>query len=165
VQLGLEQLLVGQARLVFRHERGRECPAQGVLHHFLVLRGAKQDADGGAFVWFAHVAVERFEVELQFAQMLGLKLVDLELDGHEAVEPPVEEEQIQLKVAPADLQRILAADEAEVAPQLDEEALQVLDQSQVQIRLGMRGGEVEEFDEVGVLEEGGRARMQIAQRW
>ena len=77
----MQQLLVGQAGLVLRDQGRRDGPAQGVLDHLVVLRGAEQHADGRPLVRLPHVPVERLQVELQLAEMRGLELLDLQLEG------------------------------------------------------------------------------------
>ena len=156
VELGLQQLLVRQPGLVLGDERRRHGPAQGVLDDLVVLRRAEQHADGRPLVRLLHVAVEGLQVELQFAEMLGLELVDLEFEGDQGVESPVEEEQVEGEVPPADLERVLAADEAEVAAELDQELLELLDQAALQVGLGVAGRQVEELDEIAVLEDARR---------
>lgn len=42
MELGLQQLLVGQAGLVLRHQGRRDGPVQGVLDYLVVLGSAKQ---------------------------------------------------------------------------------------------------------------------------
>ena len=71
----------------------------------------------------AHVPVERLQVELQLAEVLGLELLNLQLERDQAVQRPVEEQQVDLEVPPADLDLVVAADEAEVPAQLDQELL------------------------------------------
>ena len=148
VQLGLEQRLVRQPRLVFRDQRGRHGPAQGILDDLVVLGGAEEHPDGRPLVRLLHVPVEGLQVELQLTKMFGLELDDLELESDQGVERPVEEQQVEGEIPPADLERVLAADEAEVAAQLDQELLELLDQAALQVGLGMRGRKVEELDEV-----------------
>ena len=149
VQLGLQQLLVGQAGLVLGDQRRRHGPAQGVLDDLVVLRGAEQHADGRPLVRLLHVAVEGLQVELELAEVLGLELVDLQFEGDQAVERPVEEEQVEGEVPPADLERVLAADEAEVAAEFDQELLAVARPGPLQVGLGVPRRKVEELDEVG----------------
>ena len=100
VQLGLQQLLVRQPGLVLGDEGRRQRPAQGVLDDLVVLAGAEQHADRRALVRLADVAVEGLQVELQLAEVLGLELADLELDGDQAVQAAVEEEQVEGEVLP-----------------------------------------------------------------
>jgi hypothetical protein len=47
-------------------------------------------------VRFAHVTVQRFQVEVQLAQVLGLEAVHLQLDGHQAVQAAVEKQQVDV---------------------------------------------------------------------
>ena len=102
----------------------------------------------------AHVAAQRFKVEIQLAQVLGLEPIHLELDGHEAVQTPMEEQEVEREVAATHLQRELRTDEAEVAPQLDEEGAKLTEQAAVQVGLCMARLQVEELARVGILESG-----------
>ncbi len=87
--------------MVYGDQCRRQAATQSVLDHFIVLKGAEEHADRGLFVSFAHVPVERFEVETELNQILRLKAADLELNGDEAVEPPMEEEKIEREVSVA----------------------------------------------------------------
>ena len=49
----------------------------------------------------------------------------------------------------------MTADVAEVAAEFDQDLLELLDQTALQVGLGMRRRKVEELDEVSVLEDGG----------
>ena len=139
MQLGLEQFLVRQSRLIFGDQCRRHGPAQGIFDDLVVFGGAQQHADGRLLVRLLHVAVEGFQVELELAQVLGLELDDLEFERDQAVEGPVEEQQVEGEVPPADLDRVLAADEAEVAAEFDQELLELLDQATLQVGLGVPG--------------------------
>ena len=95
MEFGLEELFLRQTGLVFGDQGRGERAAEGVLHHLAVFGGAEEHADGRPLVRFAHVPVEGFEVELQFAQILRLELIYLEFNGHETVEAAMEEEQVE----------------------------------------------------------------------
>ena len=161
MELGLEQLLVRQSGLVLGHQRGRHGPAEGVFDDLVVLRGTEEHADRRLLVRLLHVAVEGLQVELELAEMLGLELDDLQFERDQAIERPVEEEQVEGEVPPADLDRVLAADEAEVAAKFDQELLELLDQAPLQVGLGMPGRKVKELDEIAVLEDRWRRRDAI----
>lgn len=68
---------------------------QGILDHLLSLVA---QSSGRPLVGFLHVAVERLQIELHLAEVLGLELVALQVDGHQTIECPVEEEHIQGEV-------------------------------------------------------------------
>src|ERR1700685_40324 len=95
-----------------------------------------------------HVAVERCEIEIQLTKVLGLETVDLQLNVHQAIQAPVEEQQVDLEIRPANLDGIMAADKTEIATEFDEEVLQLRDESVVEIRFRMVFGKVQELDEV-----------------
>lgn len=85
VQLGLEQFLIGHLGLVFGNHSGGKEAAERVFDDLFVFGGAEQHADGGIFVGLAVIAVERFEIEVELAQMLGFKAAGFELDGDQRV--------------------------------------------------------------------------------
>jgi hypothetical protein len=60
-----------------------------------------------------------------------LELLGFQLEGDEALQPTVEEHEVDREVLVADLHRVLRADEAEVTAQLGEEAAQVSEQDAV----------------------------------
>ncbi len=88
-----------------------------------------------------HVAVERLDVERELAEVGGLELVDLQLEGDEALQPAVEEHEVDREVLVADLHGVLRADEAEVATELGEEAAEVAKERAVEVGLRVIGGE------------------------
>jgi hypothetical protein len=66
----------------------------------------------------------------------------------------VKKEQVDLKISPAHLYWIMAADETEVTAKFDQEVFKLGNQPVVQIGLGMGLGKVEKLDQVAVLEDG-----------
>lgn len=130
--------------------RGRT--SQGILDDLVVLARTEQDADRWAFVGLLHVAIERLHVEAELAEMLGLELADLQLEGHQAREPAVEEDEVDREVAVVDLHRVLGSYEAKVAAELGDEAAEVPHEGAVEIVLGVAVGEREELEAVGILE-------------
>ncbi len=155
----MEQLLVRQSSLVLGNQGGRHRPRERVFDDLVILGRAQEHADGRLLVRLLHVAVEGLQVELEFAQVLRLELDDLEFKRDQAVECAIEEEQIEFKVSSANLNRVMTADVAEVAAEFDQELLELLDQTALQVGLGMPRRKVEELDEVAVLEDGGSVGM------
>ena len=70
MELGLEQFLVRQLRLVLGDQGGRQATAEGVLHHLIILAGAEQHADRRVLVGLANIPVERFKIEVQLAGIM-----------------------------------------------------------------------------------------------
>ncbi len=64
-------------------------------------------------------------MQAQLAEVLGVEVADLELEGDEAGEASVEEDEIDREVLVADLHRVLRADETEVAAELGDETAEV----------------------------------------
>ena len=94
--------------------------------------------------------------------MLGLEPVNLELNGHEAVQSAMEEEKVEGKIAATHLQRILRPHKAEVPAQLDQKLFEATDQTPMQPRLVVFGGELEKLDHITVLEDIGRRRVRLS---
>ena len=59
----------------------------------------------------------------------------------------------------------MTADVAEVATEFDQKLLELLDQTALQVGLGMPRRKVEELDEVAVFEDGGGVRVSLSHRW
>ena len=112
----------------------------------------------------ARVAVEGFEVEAQLAQVLGLETVHLQLDGDQAVEATMKEQQVEGEVPAANLHGVLRTDVTEVAAELDQERLEPCEQAAMQVRLAVFVGQIQELDHVGVLEDAGGAAMTLSHR-
>lgn len=111
-----------------------------------------------------NIAVEGFEVEFHFAEMFGLKFVNLQVEGHKALQCAVVEQEVEAEVLAADLQEVLLADEGEVAAQFNEEAFEIGDEGVLEVRFGMGFRQVEKVHEVGVFEDAGSVRVQLCQR-
>ena len=60
MELGLQELLLGQASLVFCDQGRGDGTAQGVLDDLMILRRAEQHANRWLLVRFLHVTVKRF---------------------------------------------------------------------------------------------------------
>ena len=82
----------------------------------------------------------------------ALTIGDLQFYGNEAIQPAVEEQQVKRKVAASDLERELRPDEAEVASEFDQELAQLGEQARMQVGFGVRLGQIQEVEHVGVLE-------------
>lgn len=52
------------------NQRDRKRATHGVFHHFIVLACAEQNADGGLFVVFAYIAIQRLQVKTEFALVM-----------------------------------------------------------------------------------------------
>ena len=65
----------------------------------------------------------------------------------------MEKQQIERKVAAADLQRVFGPDETKVAAQLDQKILQTVQQSAMEICLAVPSRQPEKLNHIGVLED------------
>ena len=121
-------------------------------------------ADGGAFVGLLDVAVQGFEVEFHLAQVFGPELVNLEVEGHEALETAVIEQEVEPEVLAANLQEILLADKGEIPSQFKEEFPEVGQKAGLEAGFGVDFRQVEEIEEIGVLEDGLGAGLNLCQQ-
>ena len=155
VQLGLQQLLVRQAGLVFGDQRGRQRAAEGVFDHLAGSCWRRAARRWTALVRLLHVAVEGLQVEVELAEVLGLELADLQLEGDQAIEPSVEEEQIEGEVPAADLERVPRCRRSRSRGRARSgSGAGCASRLRVQIGLRVTVGQVEELDQVGVAEDG-----------
>ena len=154
VQFGFQEFLVGQLRSVFSHDGRGDGAAERIFHDLAVFGRAEEHANGWTLVRFPHIAVERFEIEFEFADVLRLKLLDFQFDGYETSQAAMKEKQVEFEIPAADLDGIVAADEAKVAAEFDQKILEALDQAAMKVALGVVLGETEEFEQIAVFEDG-----------
>ena len=72
---------------------------------------------------------------MNFAGILGFEIAFFQIHDDEAAEVQMVEEEVDEKLAVADGEWVLAADEGEAAPELDEEFLDVGDKAGLQLAL------------------------------
>ena len=63
MELGLQQVLVGEVGLVFGDEGWREGAAKSIFDHFIVLSRAQEHADRWTLVGFADITSEEWQLE------------------------------------------------------------------------------------------------------
>lgn len=110
--------------------------ATSATNRFVVLGRAEQHADRSALVRLLHVPNERLDVVAELPEVSGpLLLSDLQLERDQALQSPVEQDQVDREVLVAKLQGILGANEAEVPTEFGEEASHVAQDSAVKVGL------------------------------
>jgi hypothetical protein len=138
--------------------------AERVLGDDAVVGLAEQEADRRVVVLVAQQLVDRAQVEVQLARVLGLELDGLELQHHEAAQAQVIEEQVDVEVPPADLEMNLTPDEREASAQLQQELRDVRDERGLDVALLGLGAEREEVEPVGILQRLAReVRLRLGQ--
>ena len=68
----------------------------------------------------ACITVDRFKIEIELAQVLRFQPIRLQLDCHQTVLAPVDEQYVGREISFTHLRRELRAHEEEVAPKLEE---------------------------------------------
>ena len=114
---------------------------------------AKDEADGGGIARVAELGVHRRAVEIHFAGILRLEVALFQIHDDEAAEMQMVEKEVEVKLAVADFEAVLAADEGEAATEFEQEFLDVGDEAGLQFALLEGLGEGEEVEEVRVLEQ------------
>ena len=126
---------------------------------------AKDEADGGGIAGVAELGVHRRAVEIHFAGILRLEVALFQIHNDEAAQVQMVEKEVEVKLAVADRERVLAADEGEAATEFEQEFLDVGDEAGLQFALLEGFGEGEEVEEVRVLEQAlGEAGVKAGQR-
>ena len=121
MQFLLQNRFRDHASFVLGYERRQEVSAHGVFDDFIVLGAAEQDTDAGVFMRTLAIAVKRFQIEGQLAQVGGLKAHCLEFEGYEALEVTMIEEQIEFEILIANLHTYSFADKSKAVTELHEE--------------------------------------------
>jgi len=85
----------------------------------------------------SHVAVESFEVEFHLAEVFGLELVNLEVEGDETLQVPVVKTAGRGGNPCRPLAAGIARPRTEVAAQFEQEFLQVRHQAALEVALVM----------------------------
>ena len=101
------------------------------------LFGAEDQAHGWVLAGFHPVLAGVVQVEMNLPSIGVAELADLEVDDHQTLELAVEKQQIDAEPVVVDAQAALAADEAEVVAQFQQEVGQMLDQRVFEIGFGI----------------------------
>jgi|SRR6516225_1837888 len=92
------------------------------------------------------------EVEIHLAFVGSGECAKLEINGHEAMQTPVEEEQVEEVIGIINPHPILSGYEAEIGSQLRQELLQVTDDRALEILFGISSLESEKIQNIWILE-------------
>src|SRR5260370_24519488 len=77
----------------------------------------------------------------------------------------MEEEQVQGKIPATDLHGILRSNEAEIASQLDQKVLQLVQQTTMQVCFRMGRRQTEKLHGIGIPEDAEGFRVHLSHRW
>ena len=152
IQFREEGLLIRQRGAVFGGEHLVGQRVEGVMDDGLILLGAEDDADGRVLVGVRPVLLGIGEIEMHLARVGVGELAEFPVNDDQASEPSVVEQQVDPIPLVADAEPALAADEREVAAELQQEGLQVLDQGFLQLALGVLVLQSQEFEDQRILD-------------
>ena len=124
VQLALQLGLGRQLGPVFGHRDAVLVHLQQ-LHLLAAGFGAEDQANGWLLAGLALMLVEPSQVELHLPLVLDLEAAELELDGHQAAQAAVKEEQVKIKVFTIDDHALLSLDKGKASAQFQNEGFQL----------------------------------------
>jgi hypothetical protein len=119
--------------------------------------------NASSFAGGALVFVEPPQVEFHLADVGGLEGLQLQLDGDESTEVPVEEEEIQVKVVFADTDPFLPGNEGESGTELQKDTLNFPQNRGFKVPFAVGTFESEQIEKVGIAEHGIRRQAAFAQ--
>ena len=131
----LRRQRVGQHQFIAGHADRRVDAAQRILDDDAVALAAQDQADAGVIARLAVAVIQRREIEIHLAGMLRLERSRLQVAGDQAAQLAVIEEQVDVKILPADLEMMLAGDEGETLAEFEQEVLDPGDQGALDVAL------------------------------
>jgi len=127
--------------------------AQRVFGEDAVLGLAEDETDGRRVVLEAEEVVDGGAVEVHLSGILGFEVALLEIDDDEAAEVEVIEEEVEVELAVADFEAVLAADKGKAATEFEEEFFEMPEESGFEFAFVEGFFKGEEIEEVGIFEE------------
>ena len=119
----------------------------------LLLAGAEDDAQRQIFVSLLLVAGQPTQVELHLTLVLGLEPAQLKVDGHQALELAVVEQQVDVEILIIDLDASLACYEGETGAQFQQKLLDLAQDGILQVALQIAVVQAEKIQQVGIFEQ------------
>ena len=163
MQLGLQQSLWRQLHQILGHPDLAPVELQQ-LYLLSVLLAAQDQADGRLLASPALILVQPAQVELHLALVGSIEAAQLQLQGHQAAQAAVIEEQVEVEVLVADGHALLASDEGEVRAQLQQEPLQLPQYGRLKIVLAVGVLQPQEVQQIRVPEDQiGRHEVRLLQ--
>jgi hypothetical protein len=155
LQLAAEFFAVGEVELVLLDKELAIHLVGGVFDKEFVFVSGEDDAHRGVIALGVLLGGEIAEIQVHLADVVVFDIVDLEIDKNEAAEDAVVEDEIDAVVGVVQRDAVLSADEGEALANFKEEGLEVIAEECFQVGLGdgMRLGDLQELENVGVSEE------------
>ena len=119
---------------------------------FFLLSCAEDYAQRRLFAGLLLVACEPTEVEFHLAFVLGLEVAKFEINGNEALQIPVIEEEVEIEIIGIDLDSLLAGEESEAVAEFQEESFDFPQDGVFKVLFEVAVVEVEEVEDVGIPE-------------
>ena len=132
------------------------------FEQFALLRlfaGAEDDAEGGFFAGLLLVLGEPTEIQFHLALILCLEVAELEVDGDEAFQATMVEEEIEVEVVGIDLDAELAGLEGEALAEFEEEGFEFAEDGVFKVFFQIAVLETEEVEDLGITEDEVRCEL------
>ena len=102
------------------------------------------------------------EVEFHLAFVFRFEVAELEVDGDEAFQAAMVEEEVEVEVVGIDLDAGLASEEGEAAAEFEEEGFEFAQDGVLEVFLEVAVFEAEEVEDVGIAEDEVRGELVLA---
>ena len=102
---------------------------------FFLLSGAEDDAEWRLLTGLLLILGEPAEVEFHLAFVFGLEVTQFQIDGDEAFEGAVVEEEVEVEVVGVDLDASLATEKGEAVAELEQEGFELAEDGVFEILL------------------------------
>jgi hypothetical protein len=161
LQLAFQNILRWKNRQVLRDVY----PGRVQLQEFNLLGAgsrAEDDAQRRSFVLFPLVLGQPPEVEFHLALVLCPETSLLQIDGHQPLELPVVEQEVDVEVFSIELNALLACHEGETGTEFQQKQLQLAQDGVFKIPFQIVVFEVEEVQDIGIFENQRRADLSAA---
>lgn len=152
-QFPFQLLLGGEVGEILGGEDLALALRQGVFYNGVALVGAQDDADGRIVALVHQLSGVVIHIHLHLADVLVGQLPHLQVDQHEAFKDIVVEHQIDVEILAVQSEPFLPCHEGEAPSQLQQELLQMVDESLLQIafkHMGV-GLDLQKFHHIGIL--------------
>lgn len=123
LQLISQDLLIRQPERIVGNKCRGHAAAQGIFHDRIILARAEDQAHARILIWFLHIPIQCFKIEIDLTDMLRLEPADLQLDRHKAGQRTVIEKQIDIEILPADLNSVFFTDKGKILAELKDKLL------------------------------------------
>lgn len=144
-------------KLILLHEQRADHLVSGVFDEQLVLVAAEDDADRRVVAIAVFLAGEVAQIQVHLTDVVGLHVVDLQINEDEAAQDALVKDQINLVVRVVQRNAVLPPDEGETLAEFEQELLEVVAKNRFELgfRYLIRLGDFQELEDVRLAQQVG----------